>query len=75
MATTMEDVRTAASNETRLSRGEIRVRPRPHWVVRRRKWVMDQVTDAVVWIAMLAAASGLGLLLSAIVDTVRYGHP
>lgn len=38
-------------------------------------WVVNVVADGVVWISVLAAASGLGLLLEAIVDTVRYGHP
>lgn len=78
MTTTMEDVAIAASHETRLDRGEVLARPRPHWVVGGQvavAWVMNQVTDGIVWVAVLAGASGLGLLLEAIYDTVRYGHP
>lgn len=31
--------------------------------------------DAMLWIPVLAATSGVGLLLEAIIDTIRYGHP
>jgi hypothetical protein len=69
--TTMQDVATAVDHETHLARGERRVRSRwltvTHW--------MDLGVDALVWIAVLAAASGAGLLLESIVDTVRYGAP
>jgi len=30
---------------------------------------------AVLWGAVLMTASGAGLLLEAIIDTVRFGHP
>lgn len=38
-------------------------------------WVMNVVADGILWIGVLMAASGFGLLLEAIVDTMRYGHP
>jgi len=79
MTITTKDMRIAASHEVRLDVAhaavEVVARPLPHWVVAGRKWLMNQVTDGIVWIAVLSSASGLGLLLSAIVDTVRYGHP
>lgn len=37
--------------------------------------MLNVVSDGVLLIALLAAASGTGLLLEAIVDTIRYGHP
>jgi hypothetical protein len=37
--------------------------------------ILNWVGDGMLWIAVLMAASGAGLLLEAIVDTVRYGHP
>jgi hypothetical protein len=40
-----------------------------------RIWLLNVATDWVVYVAVLAAASGFGLLLEAVVDTVRYGHP
>ena len=40
-----------------------------------RKRLRDVAVDMVVWGAVLMTASGLGMFLEAVVDTVRYGHP
>jgi len=49
------------------------VRARSKWLIASH-WV-DLAVGAILWGAVLMAASGLGLLLEAIVDTVRYGAP
>jgi len=36
--------------------------------------LVDWAVDAVVWLAVLAIASPLGMLVEAVVDTIRYGH-
>lgn len=68
---TQDEVTQAIEHETRLVREPVRPRSKwltaPHWV--------DVGVATVLWGAVLMTASGLGLLLSAIVDTVRYGHP
>lgn len=66
---TTEDIKIATSHETRLDRHEISAAGRGSptgwsWV----EWLF-------LGIPVLMAASGLGLLLEAIVDTLRYGHP
>jgi hypothetical protein len=67
MTILMQDVVTAQSHETRLDRGEVPAHRATHWV--------DWVVGVLLWGSVLMAASGLGLLLEAIVDTVRHGHP
>jgi hypothetical protein len=79
---TQEDVKQALSHEFQIKElhgREFRVRTGDRWIVTKLRlltthWV-DVGVDAVIWLAVLAAASGAGLLLEAVVDTVRYGHP
>lgn len=69
--TTMEDVRTATEHEIHLDERWVRTRSKwltpTHWV--------DIAVTGLLWIPVVLAASGLGQLLEAIYDTVRYGHP
>jgi len=71
MTILVRDIVRAADNEIHITEGW--VRPRSKWLTAS-YWV-NVVTDGVVWLAVLMAASGAGLLLEAIYDTVRYGHP
>lgn len=71
MTILMKDTVRAADNEIHIIEGW--VRPRSKWLTASH-WV-NIVVDGVVWLAVLMAASGLGLLIEAIYDTVRYGHP
>lgn len=40
-----------------------------------KKRLIDFVVDAVIIAGVLMIASPLGMLLEAVVDTIRYGHP
>lgn len=72
MTITTQDVVQATAHETR----GIEYDDTP--VVKARRnidWADFAVLAVFVWFPLIMAASGLGLLLEAIVDTVRYGHP
>jgi hypothetical protein len=57
----------ARVNAERVIRARNRWLTLAHWA--------SIVADAILWGALLMAASGLGLLLEAIADTIRYGAP
>jgi hypothetical protein len=71
MTITMRDVETEQVHEVHIIEGW--VRPRSRWLTASH-WV-DVAVDAVIWGTVLMAASGAGLLLEAIIDTARFGHP
>lgn len=73
MTTTTTDVRLAAEHETRVERVVVVGKVKSKWLTASH-WV-DVAVSAVLWGAVAMGASGLGLLLDAIVSTVRYGHP
>lgn len=80
MTITMYDVEVARSHETFLEYREQIALPRVEVESRWHRWLtashwVDVATGVVLWGALLMAASGLGLLLEAIADTVRYGAP
>jgi hypothetical protein len=71
---TTEDVRLAASHETRLERQEMRPRWWHWWQVPWKVWrtrLLEWLVGAVLWGGLLMIASPLGQLLSAMWDTVQ----
>lgn len=68
---TVEDVQQVVGDEVHLK--VVEVRPSRWGVVAH--WVKNAIADGILWIAVLLTASGVGLLLEAIYDTMRWGHP
>jgi len=74
MTITTQDVVKATAHETRDFEYGATPLVKPSRI-KTISWADVGISLVFIWFPTLMAASGLGLLLEAIVDTVRYGAP
>lgn len=73
MTISTNDVMIATTHEVRgLEWNEAPIPAKARRVI---SWADVGISLVFLWLPLLLGASGLGLLLEAILDTVRYGHP